>query len=138
MKKIADAGLIIAALDRQDRHAKWAAQAFRQHSPFHTCDAVLAEAAAVTGAPGKVLQLVARGDLILDPNFILADELPRILALVTKYADCPMDIADACLVRMTELTDRCKIWTVDREDFTTYRRHGRQPVPCDFPPPDQR
>ena len=134
MKRIADAGLIIAALDRLDRHSKWAAEAFRQHAPFHTCDAVLAEAAAVTGAPGKVLQLVARGDLVLDLGFVLADELPRILALVTKYADRPMDLADACLVRMTELAERCKVWTVDREDFSTYRRHGRQSVPCEFPP----
>jgi hypothetical protein len=28
---------------------------------------------------------------------------------------------------------RCKIWTVDRDDFSTYRRHGRQTVPCEFP-----
>ena len=45
-----------------------------------------------------------------------------------------MDLADACLVRMTELTRRCKIWTVDRADFSAYRRHGRQIVPCEFPP----
>jgi predicted nucleic acid-binding protein len=81
----------------------------------------------------RVLQLVARGDLILDPTFVLADELPRVLALVMKYADFPMDLADACLVRMTEITTRCKIWTVDRADFAAYRRHGRQPVPCEFP-----
>lgn len=81
-----------------------------------------------------VLTLVARGDLVLDPNFVFADEIPRLLELCRKYADRPMDLADACLVRMTELTSRCKIWTVDREDFSTYRRHGRQPVPCEFPP----
>ena len=45
-----------------------------------------------------------------------------------------MDLADACLVRMSELTERCKIWTVDRDDFAAYRRHGRQTVPCEFPP----
>jgi hypothetical protein len=45
-----------------------------------------------------------------------------------------LDLADACVVRMTELTPRCKVWTVDREDFTSYRRHGRQSVPCEFPP----
>lgn len=56
------------------------------------------------------------------------------LALVTKYADQPMDLADACVVRMSELSTRCKVWTVDRTDFTAYRRHGRQPVPCEFRP----
>ena len=44
------------------------------------------------------------------------------------------DVADACVVRMTELSHRCKVWTVDRADYTAYRRHGRQTVPCEFPP----
>ncbi len=126
--------MIIAALDRRDLYHLWAAEAFRQHAPFYTCDAVLTEAAAITGAPVVVLQLVARGDVILDAAFSLADELSRVLALVTKYADRPMDLADACIVRMTELVDRCKVWTIDRDDFSAYRRHGRQAVPCEFPP----
>ena len=37
-------------------------------------------------------------------------------------------------LRMSELTARCRIWTVDRGDFSFYRRHGRQPIPCEFPP----
>ncbi len=79
-----------------------------------------------------MLTLVAGGDLEL--SFDLAAEMPKVLALVTKYADQPMDLADACVVRMTELNERCKVWTVDRSDFTAYRRHGRQIVPCEFPP----
>lgn len=92
------------------------------------------ETAWVLGAPVRVLTLLARGDLILDPAFVFSSEIPRLLELCRKYADRPMDLADASLVRMTELTTRCKIWTVDREDFSTYRRHGRQAVPCEFPP----
>ncbi len=134
MEKIADSGLIIAALDRLDAHHPWAAEAVRLHAPFHTCDAVLAEAAAVTQAPIAILEFVARGELILDPAFVLAAELSRVVELAGKYADHPMDLADACLVRMTELTERCKVWTVDRNDFSTYRRHGRQPIPCEYPP----
>ncbi len=134
MREIADAGLIIAALDPLDRHHRWAVESFQQNAPFHTCDVILAEAAAVTRAPARVLQFVARGDLILDPAFVLARELPAVLSLVAKYADCPMDLADACLVRMSELTTRCRVWSVDRADFSIYRRHGRQPVPCKFPP----
>src|SRR5437667_2446831 len=41
-------------------------------------------------------------------------------------SDTPMDLADACIVRMTELTDACKVWTVEKQDFRIYRRHGRQ------------
>jgi uncharacterized protein len=133
MKRIADTGLIVALLTRNDRYHLWASRHFRLHAPFHTCDAVLAESASFFPNPVAILQLVARGDLILDPDFILANELPRVFALVSKYADRPMDLADACLVRMTELTRHCKIWSVDRADFTAYRRHGRQPVPAEFP-----
>ncbi len=134
MKQIADTGLIVALLTRNDPYHSWALDAFRVHSPFFTCDAVLAETASFFPDPVGLLRLVARGDLILDTDFVLANELPSILALATKYADRPMDLADACLVRMTELTTRCCLWTIDRSDFSTYRRHGRQTVPCEFPP----
>jgi predicted nucleic acid-binding protein len=132
VKPIADTGLIVALLAADDPAHAWAADAFRRHSPFYTCDAVLAEACSFFPTPEPVLTLVARGDLILD--FDLAAELPRILALVAKYADQPMDLADACVVRMSELAADSRVWTVDRTDFTAYRRNGRQSVPCDFPP----
>jgi predicted nucleic acid-binding protein len=134
VKKLADTGLLVAAADPRDRHHAWAAQELRKHAPFHTCDAVVLETAWVLGSPVGVLTLVARGDLIVDPEFRLSAEIPRLLELCRKYADREMDLADACLVRMTELTSRCKVWTVDREDFARYRRHGRQAVPCAFPP----
>lgn len=132
VKPIADTGLIVALLAADDPYHAWAADAFRRHSPFHTCDAVLAEACSFFPDPRPVLKLVARADLIL--GFDLAGELPKVLALVTKYADRPMDLADACVVRMSELLPSSKVWTVDRNDFTVYRRHGRQAVPCEFPP----
>ena len=133
MKKIADTGLLVAAADPRDRHHSWAAAALRDHAPFHTCEAVVLETGWVLGSPAGVLALLARGDLVLDPAFALSAEIPRLLELCRKYDDRSMDLADACLVRMTELTARCKIWTVDRDDFSAYRRHGRQPVPCEFP-----
>jgi len=134
MTEIADTGIIVALLTRNDPFHAWALDAFRSHTPFHTCDAVLAEAGSFFPDPVGLLRLVSRGDLVLDVDFVLARETPRILALTAKYADQPMDLADACLVRMTELHRRCRVWTIDRSDFTTYRRHGRQAVPCVFPP----
>jgi uncharacterized protein len=133
MKEIADTGLIVALLTRNDPFHAWALNAFRTHSPFHTCDAVLAEAGSFFPDPVGLLRLVSRGDLLLDPGFVLAREMPRVLELSTKYADRPMDFADACVVRMTELYRRCRVWTIDRADFVIYRRHGRQAVPCAFP-----
>lgn len=131
--RIADTGLLVAAADPDDRHHDWAAAALRQHAPFYTCEAVLLETAWVLASPIVVLQLVARGDLVVDPAFDFATEIPRLLELCRKYADRSMDLADACLVRMSELTPRSKIWTVDRDDFSAYRRNGRQAVPCEFP-----
>ena len=134
MKEIADTGLVVALLTRNDPHHPWALHAFRNHCPFHTCDAVLAEAASFFPDPIGLLRLVSRGDLRIDPEFSLAREWPAVLDLATKYADRPMDLADACLVRMSELSARCRIWTVDRADFSVYRRNGRYLIPCEFPP----
>ncbi len=134
MKPIADTGLLVALLAGDDPAHRWALEAFRSHVPYYTCDLVVGEAASFFPTPEPVLQLLVRGDLVLDPAFVLAKELDRLLALTTKYADRPMDLADACLVRMSELTARCRVWTVDRSDFSAYRRHGRQTIPCEFPP----
>jgi hypothetical protein len=136
VKRLADTGLIVALLARDDPFHRWALCAFRENAPFHTCEAVLAEAASFFATPVPVLTLVARGDLVLDPDFVLASEMPRVQALCVRYADRPMDLADACLVRMTELTRRCKLWTVDRDDFAVYRRHGRERIPYEVPPRD--
>lgn len=134
MKRLADTGLLVAAADPSDRHHPWAAAALRRYAPFHTCEAVILETAWMLGSPVGALTLIARGDLVLDEAFIFSAEVPRLLELCRKYTDRPMDLADACLVRMTELTSRCKVWTIDRDDFSAYRRHGRQTVPCEFPP----
>jgi uncharacterized protein len=134
MINIADSGLLVAALGRRDRHHDWAASAFCRESPFLVCDAVLVEAAGFFPNPVGILRMLERGDLILDPLFVFADQVAPVLALTEKYADLPMDLADACVVRMSEIHDRCKVWTVDRSDFLTYRRHGRSTIPCEFPP----
>ena len=131
MRKIADTGLLAAALDASDAWHDWAAAELREHAPFHTCDAVLTELAFVIDDPIPGLKLVARGDLIL--NFDLAANIARVLELLDKYRDRQMELADACVVRMTELTDACKVWTVDRTDFRVYRRHSRGAIPCEFP-----
>ena len=134
MKEIADTGLIVALLARNDPFHAWALNAFRSYCPFFTCDAVLAEAGSFFSDPVGLLRLVSRGDLIIDPEFVLAREWPGVLDLASKYSDRPMDLADACLVRMTELSIRSRVWTVDRADFAVYRRNGKLAIPCEFPP----
>ena len=54
--------------------------------------------------------------------------------LMTRYPR--MDLADATIVVMTELHSRCQVLTIDRKDFTTYRRNDRQVI--DFVAPPKR
>ena len=131
MKHIADTGLLLAALDRRDPFHQWGSREFPAHAPFATCEAVLDELSFLTGDARIGIRLVARGDVVLD--FSLRAHIPRVLELLDKYSDRQMELADACLVCMSELTDSCKVWTADREDFRIYRRHGRQVIPCAFP-----
>ena len=52
-------------------------------------------------------------------------DVPRIRELMRKYANRPMDLADAALLRVAEREGLRKIFTVDRRDFSVYRLHGR-------------
>jgi hypothetical protein len=72
------------------------------------------------------------GEIIL--AFDLAAQASSVLALLKKYADREMDLADACIVRMTELNRDCAVVTVDRADFSAYRRNGRDAIPVIAPP----
>jgi predicted nucleic acid-binding protein len=64
--------------------------------------------------------------------YSLRDEVARVLDLKDKYADVPMSLADACLVRMSETLPDPVVVTTDA-DFKIYRRHSRQVVPCLMP-----
>jgi uncharacterized protein len=94
---------------------------------------VLIEAGAVLGHATPVLKLVEAGDLCL--AFNLTDEIAAVRALCGKYQDRGMDMTDACLVRMSEIFEDCRLWTIDRQDFSVYRRYGRRIIPCVFPDP---
>jgi predicted nucleic acid-binding protein len=132
VKKIADAGLIIAALDERDAHHGWAARLLgRESPPWLVCEPVLAEIAASIGTPEPVLEMLQVGDLEL--AFDLDENRAEVLALVKKYRDQEMDLADACVVRMSELYEDSVVYTVDRKDFIVYRRQGRRPVRSIFP-----
>ena len=92
MKEISDTGLIVALLIRNDPHHAWALDAFRKHAPFHTCDAVLVEAASFFPDPVGLLRLVSRGDVRIDPEFCLGKELASVLEIAIKYAERSTDL----------------------------------------------
>jgi predicted nucleic acid-binding protein len=64
--------------------------------------------------------------------FRLDEEHEQVARLMAKYADVPMSLADACLVRMSESNPRARILTLD-SDFRVYRRSNRQVVPVVMP-----
>ena len=53
--------------------------------------------------------------------------LPRIQTLMKKYADLPMDLADASLVVLAEESGSGRIVSTDTRDFKTYRWKSRKP-----------
>lgn len=52
-------------------------------------------------------------------------DLPALEALMTRYAYRPMDFADAMLVHVAERENTNVVFTIDHNDFETYRVHGR-------------
>lgn len=70
--------------------------------------------------------LLASG--LIRSAFDFQQQAVAVWKLLDKYADTPMDFADACLVRMTEILPEPKVWTTD-SDFLVYRRHGRTSIP---------
>jgi uncharacterized protein len=130
---IVDAGFLVALLNRRDGHHRWAAaQAPQLTPPWKTCEAALSEAFHLLGTRGRpsLDALLRRGAVV--SAFDLAVELQRALDLMQKYADVPMSLADACLVRMSETMADPVILTTD-SDFRLYRRHSRHVVPCVTP-----
>ena len=86
----------------------------------------------MTGRPAAIVEMIQAGEIVL--AFDLAGQAASVLALLKKYADREMDLADACIVRMTELVRECRVVTLDRADFSVYRRNGRDLIPLIAPP----
>lgn len=133
MKGIADTGFLVAFANRSDAHHEWAVGIAEQLSaPLLTCEAVLAEAAFHLQNAGLVLAMVREG--LAQLAFDCRDHLPQLEALAQRYADRQPDLADLCLIRMSELHPQLPVFTVDREDFKVYRRNKRETIPVVFPP----
>jgi predicted nucleic acid-binding protein len=122
-----DAGPLVAYLYPRDAYHDWAVEQFAAFDPpFVTCEPVITEACFLLArnrlSPTNVLALIERGVLRVD--FQLAEEVAPVRGSMTRYANVPMSVADACLVRLAETTG-LPICTLDA-DFEIYRsRRGR-------------
>lgn len=136
-KVIVDTGPLVALLNRNDRFHQWAVEAIGNISPpLLTCEPVITEACHLldkqSPAQGttKILDLIQRDFIKVD--FLLNEQHERVRQLSKKYADTPMDFADACIVRMCEIHSQSVVLTLDR-DFEIYRKNNSQVIGCLIP-----
>ena len=133
MNGIADTGFLVAFANRNDRHHDWAVAIAEQLTgPLLTCEAVLAEAAFHLESATVVLSMVRDG--LVEIAFDCREHLGQLTRLAERYADRRPDLADLCLIRMSELHPTHSVVTVDRADFAVYRRNQREVIPTVFPP----
>lgn len=130
---IVDASFLVALWRKNDQNHPWAVQQARLHPPpWISCESVLSEADHLLAPDGcATLRLACRrGALRISP--VSEDDFLPVLDLLDKYADIPMSIADACLVRLTEILPDPLLLTTD-SDFKIYRRLGRRSIPTRMP-----
>lgn len=123
----------MAFANRNDAHHEWAVQlAERVTEPLLTCEAVLAEAGFHLQDIALVLEMLQEG--LISLAFDCQDHLPQLRVLAKRYSDRKPDLADLCLIRMSELYPQYSVITVDRADFRVYRRNKREAIPLICPP----
>lgn len=127
---LVDTGPLVALLDADDQHHEWARERFKElPGPLWTCEAVVAETVyllrRLQPAQDAVLAWICRGALKIP--FSIENEAKAVRALLERYRNIPMSLADACLVRMAEVHTGSRICTID-SDFAVYRKNGKQPL----------
>jgi predicted nucleic acid-binding protein len=133
---LVDTGPIVAYVSAKDTHHAWAVAALGQlRPPLLTCEPVLAEALyllrGLSNGSASVFELVRRGAVAI--GFSLADEFEPVQGLIARYGTRRTDLADACLVRMSEVYADPVVVTIDSQFRDVYRRHGRKTIPTILP-----
>ena len=132
---IVDTGPLVAYCNRRDQWHRWAAdQMAALNPPLVTCEPVITEACFLIqragGRPAELIRKITQRSL--EVGIDLEEDASGIESLMQRYADTPMSLADACLVRLTERFPDCRLFTLD-SDFEHYRRNGRQVIPLLHP-----
>jgi predicted nucleic acid-binding protein len=132
---ICDTGPLVAYLNRNDPYHTWAVSLMKQvRSPMLTTEPVLTEVAYFLRADrmdiDPLFQLLERDAIRLE--FQVAAHWPRLRTLMARYDH--MDLADASIVVMSERHRHSQVLTVDRRDFSIYRRNDRRVIDFIAPP----
>ena len=128
-RALADTGALLACLDDKDHWHSRCRETFEGlHLPLLTSTAVLTELFHLARGRKQQLQVVwafvRSGALRVVP--MTDADLPLLEALMLRYRDRPMDLADATLVRIAERESILTVFTTDNDDFETYRAFGRR------------
>ena len=102
--------------------------------PLLTCEPVVTEAAFLLKRDGRdadaLFELLERG--VVRIALAVQEEQADVRALMHRYRNRPMSLADACLVRLSEIHSAGEVFTLD-SDFHVYRRHGNKVIPLLMP-----
>jgi predicted nucleic acid-binding protein len=117
------------------RHHAWAVEQWKRlRPPLLTCEPVLTEAAFLLKREGRdtdaIFELLERG--VMRIAFGVQKEQADLRSLMQRYRNRPMSLADACLVRLSEVHADAEVFTLD-SDFRIYRRHGNKVIPVRMP-----
>ena len=131
-----DTGSFVGMLYRRDQFHAWAtAEAAKLAAPLSTCEAVLSETCFLLqkflGTSEPAYEFIETGAAQI--IFNLDEEFEAVKELAARYQNVPMSLADACLVRMSEVYTNSTVFTTD-SDFRIYRRHGNQEISLIIPP----
>jgi len=132
---ILDTSVLVALLSVRDNHHAWAKATVEAiATPFLTCEAVLTETCFLLRSHDmgrrEVLRSLQQG--YIQVPFHLSDEAEAINLLMNRYQNVPMSLADACLVRMSEIYVDSAVLTLD-SDFKIYCKHRNELIPVIMP-----
>ena len=138
MKKgpcLLDTGPLITFLAAGLRYHSWVVAQWKLlHPPLLTCGPVLTEDAFLLHREGReadsLFALLERG--VIRIALDVQEEQADLRALMHRYRNRSMSLADACLVRLAELHPGAQVFTLD-SDFRIYRRHGNKVIPVMVP-----
>jgi predicted nucleic acid-binding protein len=130
-----DTGPLVSFLASGLEHHAWAVQQWKElRPPLLTCEPVLTEAAFLLKREGRdsdaLFALLERG--VIRIAIGIEREQADLRALMQRYRNRPMSLADACLVRLSEIHGSAEVLTLDG-DFRIYRRHGNKVIPLRMP-----
>jgi predicted nucleic acid-binding protein len=130
-----DTGPLVSFLASGLRHHAWAVEQWKRlRPPMLTCEPVVTEAAFLLKREGRdadaLFDLLERR--VIRIALAVREEQADLRALMRRYRNRPMSLADACLVRLSEIHASAEVLTLD-SDFRIYRRHGNKVIPVRMP-----